>query len=389
MNKARKIELAEVFRRFGRAYRKANKLPLYIIKTMNAIEKCRTAALGGHIEKCGTCGHIRISYNSCRNRHCPKCQGMAQGKWINARKQDLLPVKYFHLVFTIPEQLNPIAIRNQKEIYNILFKASAETLTDLGKDPKYLKAEIGFISILHTWGQTLMHHPHIHCILPGGGLSLDKKHWVYSKKKYFLPVKVLSKLFRGKFLYYLKKAFKEQKVKFPGKINIFKEQKEFLKLIDDLYKKDWVVYCKPTLENTEKVIEYLGRYTHRVAITNNRIEKIENKKVTFSWKDYKDGSKNKKMTLDADEFIRRFLPHILPDGFMKIRHYGLLSNKNRNNKLKLCKTLLDQNNEKQNTLEKATEESYKSCPCCSQGKMLTIEIFQPTKVQFIRQKTIA
>ena len=394
MNKESKtqIEVADIFRQFGKTYRESRKLPIHMHRVMNAIEKCRTAELGGHVDECDSCGHKKISYNSCRNRHCPKCQGLAREKWINARKEDLLPVKYFHVVFTIPNEINQIALRNQKIIYDILFKASAETLMELTRDNKYLGAETGFISILHTWSQNLMDHPHIHCIIPGGGLSLDGRHWVHSKKKFLLPVKVLSRLFRGKFLFYLKEAWQLGKINFAGKINWLSIERQFQNLINELYQKEWIVYCKQAFKSPMQVIEYLGRYTHRVAISNNRIIKIEQGKVTFQWKDYKDNNKNKFMTIDANEFIRRFLLHILPDKFVKIRHYGLLSNRNRKTKLKSCQRILgdplkDAANEAANF---GDINSFKLliCPCCSNGRMVRTELTSIRRRFFEEKKII-
>ena len=298
---------------------------------MHAIEICRTAELGGHVDEC-ECGHTRISYNSCRNRHCPKCQFLRKEKWIQARQRDLLPIRYFHVVFTIPDLVNPLVVRNQEVLYNILFKAVKETLLELGKR----MGKIGFICILHTWGQNLMDHPHIHCIVTGGGLCTNR--WVSSRKKFFLPEKVMSRLFRGKFLFYLKSAY--DKLTFAGNVSYLKEKEAFRDLLSQLYKKDWVVYCKPPFKGPETVIEYLGRYTHRVAISNNRIIGMEDGKVSFSWKDYADDNKKKIMTLTASEFIRRFLLHVLPDRFVKIRHYGLLGNRNRKQDLEACRMAL-------------------------------------------------
>ena len=347
---------------------------------MNAIENCRTAALGGHIDECENCGHIKISYNSCRNRHCPKCQGLAREMWLKQQKRNLLPTHYFHIVFTIPDTVNQLALRNQREVYSILFKACSETLLELALDKKYIGAKIGFISILHTWGQNLMDHPHIHCIVPGGGLTPDENNWTSSREKFFIPVKVISSLFKGKFLAHLKKSYNENKLKFDGAIEPLKLRYEFQTLIDKLYKKDWVVYCKPPFKGPEYVLEYLGRYTHRVAISNNRIVDIKGHKVTFKWRDYKDGNKDKLMTLDASEFIRRFLLHILPDNFVKIRHYGILNNRNRRTKIKLCRKYLGiPDDEEQIPTQKETWEEMllglagvdmNVCPYCGIGKMM-------------------
>jgi hypothetical protein len=374
------IEIQDVFNQYGGEYRENHKLPRNILKAMSAIESCRTAKLGGHVDECDACGHIRISYNSCRNRHCPKCQTMAKQRWLENRKKDLLPVGYFHVVFTIPEELNSVTLFNQKELYSILFKAASETLIELAKDIKYLGADIGFISILHTWGQNLMNHPHVHCIVPGGGLSFDGSRWINARKDFFVPVKVLSRKFRGKFLFYHKRAYYDKKLKFAGSIQYLNDKYEFQCFKDNLYNKEWIVYCKPPFQNAEHVLEYLGRYTHRVAISNNRIVKFEDGYVTFKWRDYKDNNKQKLMKVTAEEFIRRFLMHILPSKFVKIRHYGILSNRNRNLKLKRCKALngslslkSEGSIEKLTATElllKLTGKDINQCPCCKIGRMV-------------------
>lgn len=381
------LEVADVFREYGEDYRRKHKLPSRMIRVMNAIESCRTSKLGGHIDECDNCGHIRISYNSCRNRHCPKCQGLAKERWVMDRKSDLLPVEYFHVVFTVPDTLNPLILRNQKETYGILFKSVSETLLELGKDPKYLGADIGFIGILHTWGQNLMDHPHIHCIVPGGGLSFDSNRWISSREQFLIPIKVVSRLFRGKFLSYLKDAYSKDKLKFCGNIQDLSEEKKFNELVDSLYKKEWVVYSKPPFKSPEYVLEYLGRYTHRVAISNNRITDVTDGKVTYKYRDYKDRNKNKLMTVGAHEFIRRFLLHILPDNFVKIRHYGILSNRNRSTKLKRCKELLGISTKKkskekiswQELLKGLTGKDPRICPHCSIGRLVRKEILSPVK----------
>jgi predicted Zn-ribbon and HTH transcriptional regulator len=368
------IEVQDIFQQYGTEYREKHKLTLSQLKAMSAIEKCRTAQLGGHIDKCESCGNTQISYNSCRNRHCPKCQSLAKERWIDSQKSNLLNIGYFHVVFTIPDTINLIVYQNQKELYTILFKAVAETLTELASDKKYLGAALGFTSILHTWGQNLMHHPHIHCIVPGGGLSSIGK-WINSRKKFFIPVKVLSRKFRGKFLYYLKLLYYQNKLEFHGSQQYLCNDNEFENLLSTVYSKEWIVYCKPPFKEAACVVEYLGRYTHRVAISNNRIVNIENGNVTFKWRDYKDGSNCKLMTVSADEFIRRFLIHILPSGFMKIRHYGLLGNRNKTIKLKLCKQLTNTPillKEKISTLQliqKITGRDISKCPRCGSDKL--------------------
>lgn len=367
-------EVQDIFLKYGSEYRKNNKLTLVQHKAMSAIEKCRTSQLGGHMDVCQNCGNVQISYNSCRNRHCPKCQSLAKERWIDSQKSNLLNIGYFHIVFTIPDTLNLMVYQNQRELYTLLFKAAAETLSELSSNKKYLGAKLGFTSILHTWGQNLMHHPHIHCIVPGGGLSSIGK-WINSRKKFFIPVKVLSRKFRGKFLYYLKKLYYQNKLEFHGSQKYLSINTEFEKQLSSLYSKEWIVYCKPPFKNAACVVEYLGRYTHRVAISNNRIVSIENGKVTFKWRDYKDNNKWKLMTLSAEEFIRRFLIHILPNKFMKIRHYGLLGNRNKNTKLKLCKELTNTPIlvvEKLSTLQlilKITGKDISKCPYCGLKKL--------------------
>jgi len=286
---------------------------------MSAIEACRTSLLGGHKDKCDSCGHPEISYNSCRNRHCPKCQFLLKEKWIEARAEDLLPIQYFHVVFTIPAELNPLVLSNQKVMYNLLFRSVSETLVELGNDPKRLGARIGFMAILHTWGQNLMDHPHIHCVVTGGGLSSDRGHWVSCRKGFFIPVKVMSALFSGKFLDYLKRNYESGDLVFPGALDNLKEPHAFEGYRRQFYHKKWAVYCKPPFNGIEGGLQYLSRYTHRIAISNHRILKLEDGKVSFLWRDYSDGDKEKIMTLDADEFTRRFLLHVLPDRFVKIR----------------------------------------------------------------------
>lgn len=377
-------DLQHMFSEYGQKYRTIHKLPLNQLKAMSSIESCRTAKLGGHIYKCDSCGETKSSYNSCRNRHCPKCQGLAKEKWIEDRKSDIMPVRYFHIVFTLPDELDGIALRNQKIVYDILFKATSETLLQVSKDPKFLGAQIGFMAILHTWGQTLMHHPHLHCIVSGGGLSLNGLKWIHSRKKFFVPVKVLSKVFRGKFLAYLKQAYRSDKLKMVGSIDYLTEKYAFETLIDSLYKKSWVVYCKPPFKDPAYVLEYLGRYTHKVAISNSRIEYCKNGFVVFKWKDYKDKNKTKHMTVNVNEFIRRFLLHILPDKFVKIRYYGIQSNRNRNSKLRVCKKLTGTDEQKvksklsmEELLLKVTGKDITKCPCCSVGKLIYVGKISP------------
>jgi ribosomal protein L32 len=370
------LELQDVFQQFGHLYRANHPLPLNQLKTMKAIESCRTSSQGGHIDECDSCGHERISYNSCRNRHCPKCQGLAKEQWLLERERDLLNIGYFHVVLTVPDSLNPLALQNQKVFYALLFKAASETLLELSRDPKYLGAEIGFISVLHTWGQNLMDHPHVHLIVPGGGLSFDGTRFVPSRKKFFIPVKVLSRKFKGKFLAFLKKAFQDGDLKFYGQIEHLSGKLKFHALIDSLYQKEWVVYCKKPFKSPWHVLRYLGRYTHRVAISNQRIVSLHNDRVSFQWRDYKDKNHNKVMMLEASEFIRRFLLHVLPSRFVKIRHYGILSNRNRNRKLRLCQKLTFSKSREVQKLSaselllKLTGLDLRVCPSCGKGIMI-------------------
>ncbi|HAB54254.1 MAG TPA: IS91 family transposase [Ignavibacteriales bacterium] len=380
------MEIADIFRKYGGAFREKYRLPLHYIKVMNLISVCRTSSLGGHLEKCDQCGYQRNAYNSCRNRHCPKCQYAAKEKWIDQRKSELLPIPYYHIVFTIPEELNNITLINKKEMYSILFKSASETLLVLGKDPKHLGAEIGIIAVLHTWGQNLMDHPHLHCIVTGGGLSKDKRKWIKAKKakhkNFFIHVNVLSDLFKKKFLYYFKKAQKNKELRFIGKISELNEYKVFQRMLNELYTKKWITYCKRPFGGAEKVVEYLGRYTHRVAISNNRIKRMENHKVVFAWKDYRDKDTRKEMELPAVEFIRRFMLHILPENFYKIRYYGILSSRNKQKDIARCREILGVVNEKepkkveiaQTRLDKEILVGTSQCPNCRVGTMHFLRI---------------
>ena len=382
-------EVADIFRAFGESYRQVHgeEMPLRHFRAMRAIEICRTAALGGHTDACDHCGAVRISYNSCRNRHCPKCQFLAKERWIEDRKQDLLPVPYFHVVFTLPEELRPLALRNQKVVYDLLFQSASQTLRELSRDPQHLGAQIGFTAVLHTWSQTLMDHPHLHCVVTGGGLSLDGQEWIAGRKDFFIPVRVLSRLFRGKFLDCLKKAYQDGKLKFPGVLAPVGGSASFNVYLSGLYQQEWNVYCKPPFSSPEEVVDYLGRYTHRVAISNDRILSLEGDQVSFRYRDYADGGKIKTMSLHAFEFIRRFLLHILPEGFVKIRHYGILSNRNKATRLRRCRQLLgvsihnEQEKEPKTTWEdllyRLTGVDPRICPHCGIGRMVLKEVLQP------------
>jgi Putative transposase/Transposase zinc-binding domain len=336
------FQVAEVFRRHGEAYREANAghLDRCQRRVMAAIEACRTAALGGHVRRCTKCALIEISYCSCRDRHCPTCQGSVARAWLEARQADLLPVEYFHVVFTLPQPIAVVAYQNKEVVYGILFEAAAETLKNIAGDPKHLGAGIGFTAVLHTWGQTLTHHPHVHCIVPGGGLSPVGKGWIACRPGYFLPERVLSTLFRGVFLGKLVAAHKDRRLQFFSDLAHLAEPRAFSAYLAPFWRLDWVVDCKRPFAGPEQVLRYLSRYTHRVAISDHRLVEITDEGVTFRWKDYSDGSRVKHMTLSPAEFIRRFLLHVLPGGFQRIRHYGFLANGNRQAKLARIRELL-------------------------------------------------
>jgi hypothetical protein len=377
-------EVADVLRRYGEAFRltHAPSLSSGQLRVMSAVEICRTAALGGHLEECDVCGHQRPAYNSCRNRHCPKCQSLARERWLEDREAELLPVGYFHIVFTVPQEIAALAYQNKTVVYGILFRAAAETLRTIAADPKHLGAEIGFLAILHTWGQNLLHHPHLHCVAPGGGITPDGAHWIASRSDFFLPVRVLSRLFRRLFLHYLQAAFDAGKLQFFSSLEQLAYRETFARYLAPLRHSEWVVYSKPPFGGPKQVLAYLGRYTHRVAISNNRLLDIEEGTVSFGWKDYRDGSRKKTMRLSPDEFIRRFLLHVLPDRFQRIRHFGFLANRYREAKLAVCRRLLGDlaaRPEKRadrldcrDLYEQLTGTSLRDCPMCHAGQMVVI-----------------
>jgi hypothetical protein len=336
------LEVADVLRHHGDAYRAHNAAHLdrSARRVMGAIEACRTAALGGHVARCGDCGHTAIAYNSCRNRHCGKCQAGAARDWLEARSQDLLPVEYFHVVFTLPAPIAAIAFQNKAVVYAILFEAAWQTLKVIAADPKHLGAGVGATMVLHTWGQTLTHHPHVHCIVPGGGLSPDGKSWIACRRGFFLPVRVLSRLFRRLFLDKLCAAHKVGKLRFFNDLAALAETKTFAETMTPLRRTEWIVYAKKPFAGPGQVLAYLSRYTHRIAISNSRLVGLDDSHVAFTWRDYAHGSHKKIMRLDAHEFIRRFLLHVLPDGFQRIRHYGFLANGQRKAKLATIRKLL-------------------------------------------------
>lgn len=383
-----KIEVADIFRRYGEAYRDDHDASLSTAqrRVMSAIELCRTAALGGHIEQCDRCGHERNAYNSCRNRHCTKCQCLARAEWIEDRQSELLECEYFHVVFTVPEEIAAIAYQNKVVVYGILFQAASKTLRTIAADPKHLGAEIGFFAVLHTWGQNLLHHPHLHCVVAGGGLAPEGNRWISCRSGFFVSVRALSRLFRRLFVKSLQKAFESGKLNFFSSLEALRDFKAFLRYLAPVRRKEWVVYAKPPFAGPQQVLDYVGRYTHRVAISNDRIIDIEDREVRFRWKDYRDHNRQKTMTLTADEFIRRFLLHVLPEGFQRIRYFGFLGNRYRKQKLALCRQLLgmpqngvpacETSTDYRDLYEKLTGSSLWECPVCHQGRMRVIGVLE-------------
>ena len=380
--------MADIFRRYGDAYRQARSGHLGRVerRVMSAIELCRTAELGGHSEVCQSCGLIRCAYNSCRNRHCPKCQGAARIEWLAARQAELLPVPYFHVVFTLPAPAAEIAFQNKAAVYAILFKTAAETLRTIAADPKHLGAEIGIVAVLHTWGQNLHHHPHVHCVVPGGGPSLDATRWIACRPGFFLPVRVLSRLFRRLFLQLCKQLSTKAHCDSSAISPTLRNRLPSTGRLTELRRIEWVVYAKPPFGGPEQVLAYLGRYTHRVAISNSRLVSLTEGRVAFRWKDYRHHDKTKVMSLDAYEFIRRFLLHSLPDGFHRIRHYGFLANGHRASKLALCRKLLTAASpaeapavvrDHRERHRRQTPMPLHLCPCCG-GAMVTLDTLAPS-----------
>jgi hypothetical protein len=372
------LELADIVRSAGPCFveRSRRWITWQHQKVLLAITRCRTAALGGHRDRCSDCGHTTaISYNSCRNRHCPRCQGTARLRWLQARERELLPTRYVHAVFTLPRELAPLALQNKKLIFNLLFHASAETLLEIARDPRHLGAEIGFFSVLHTWNQRLQFHPHVHCVLAAGGLAPDHSRWISSRRSFFLPREVLSRVFRGKFVAALKTAFRQDTLQFHGHLAPLTEPRAFASWLRLLYRHDWVVYSKRPFGGPEHALRYLGAYTHRVAISNHRLVALSEDNVTFRWRDSAHGNKKRLMTLPVDEFLRRFLLHLLPRGFVRIRNFGFLANRQRNTLLPLCFALLQSSAE----ISAATAlpaachpRSLWSCPVCG-GTMHVVE----------------
>lgn len=381
------VEVADVFRRHGAAWRAVNAghLSLAQRRVMTAIEICRTAALGGHVERCENCLHTRVSYNSCRNRHCPKCQWQAAQAWLEAREAELLPVPYFHVVFTLPAAIGAIAYQNKTKVYGLLFTAAAQTLTTIAADPKHLGAAIGLTAVLHTWGQNLDHHPHVHCIVPGGGIAPDGKQWIRCRSGFFLPVRVLSRLFRRLFLEGLKALHATGELQFFADLAGLKDASAFSRYLAPLRNSEWVVHAKRPFAGPSQVLSYLARYTHRVAIGNGRLIDLDDQHVSFRWKDYRESgrTKQKVMRLSVGEFMRRFLLHVLPNGFHRIRHYGLSANGHRSEKLALCRKLLevpstttdrDRDDRKD---DQCPDKDPPPCPCCA-GRMTIVESFEGT-----------
>src|SRR5271156_2744655 len=378
------LEVADIIRAAGDAFLERHRhwLRWKHVKVLRAIARCRTAALGGHLDECTRCGHrATLSYNSCRNRHCPKCQIAARERWIAARRRELLPTRYLHVVFTLPSRLAPLVLQNKKILYDLLFRTSAETLLEVARDPRHLGAEIGFFSVLHTWSQKLNIHPHVHCVVPAGGLSLDHTHWVRSRENYFLPKPVLRKVFRGKFVDALKQAFQNGQLNFHGDLKLLAQPKTFAAWLRPLFHQHWVVYLKRPFGGPEYVLQYLGRYTHRVAISNHRLVSFADQKVTFRWRDSAHNNEQRLMTLSLDEFLRRFLLHLLPDSFVRIRNFGFLANRRRATFLPLCFLLLGSTPQtEQDTSGTKDSNDLWLCPKCA-GPMVVVERLTAAEMQ--------
>jgi Putative transposase/Transposase zinc-binding domain len=382
-----RLELADVFRTHRNDFlaRWNHVLSREQRRALRDLRDCRTAALGGHLQQCDRCGHRVILYNSCRNRHCPKCQATARARWLAQRQAELLPVPYFHVVFTLPQQIGRLALQNANLIYTILFRAASQTLLEIAADPRLLGASIGFLAVLHTWGQNLHLHPHLHCVVPGGGISPDGSRWIACRKPtFFLPFKVLSRRFRRLFLLYLGKAFRKGRLRFSGELQGLAKPDAFHALCERAAQIEWVVHVKPPFGGPQRVLKYLARYTHRVAISNHRLRSLENGRVSFDWKDYADHSRTKTMTLDAVEFIRRFLLHVLPSGFVRIRQFGFLANRVRKEKLEHCRALLAASQlhppiDSHDRNDTDREDPHR-CPICQLGRLIIIELLSPKRI---------
>ena len=395
MTNGRNLEVADIFRECGDEFQRLHGVGLsrQQRKVIRAITACRTRLLGGHAEQCDRCGHQRIAYNSCRNRHCPKCQAGARATWVTLRERELLAVPYFHIVFTLPHTLAPLALQNKTEIYSILFRVAAQTLKEVAHNPRHLGAQIGFIAVLHTWGQNLMHHPHLHCVVPGGGLAEDETKWVScknaknGKQPFFLPVRVLSRVFRGKFLHALKDAKVRQRLRFCGSLSALAQESDWNRFLNRVVSSEWVVYAKRPFGGPSQTLKYLARYTHRVAISNQRLIEFDGGRVSFNYRDYANGNRSKVMTMDGPEFMRRFLMHTLPPGFTRIRYYGFLSNSVRTANLARCRELLgtqepdntQESTETDDTLPRESVDLCVRCPKCKKGRMVIIEEVAPSR----------
>ncbi len=382
-------EVAEVLRRYSERYRQAQggAVRLGHERVLQTLQSCRTAALGGHVDACERCGLRQISYNSCRNRHCPKCQCRAQIRWLEARLGELLDVEYFHVVFTVPQQIASIGLQNPRQIYSLLFQATSQTLRTIAADPRHLGAEIGFLAVLHTWGQTLSFHPHLHCIVPGGGFGPDAQRWISCRPGFFLPVRVLSRYFRRVFLEALGELHRSGQLRLEGALARLQEPEAFQQWLEPARRSEWIVYAKPPFGGPEQVMAYLGRYTHRVAISNARIVDVADGQVTFRWRDYRHHNRSRTMTLSAEEFIRRFLLHVLPDRFVRIRHFGFLANRSRAEKLQRARELIEVNQQAsvaaqhelggEATLPQPLVDLLsRRCPECRQGQLVCVEVFR-------------
>lgn len=396
------LEVADVLRRFGGAYRQSHGgLSPDQGRVASALTACRTAALGGHVEACDACGERQISYNSCRDRHCPKCQAAATAQWLDRERAYLLPVPYSHVVFTLPHTLAPLALQNPRLCYDLLFQAAARALLEIAADPQHLGARIGFVAILHTWGQTLLHHPHLHCLVPAGGLSLDGTRWIPCRTGFFLPVRVLASLVRGKYLALLERAFREKKLVFHGRLTPLQEPRAFARLLKAARRQKWVVYAKPPFSGPESVLKYLARYTHRIAISNTRLLSATDQAVTFTYKDYRQASRIRQMRLAPTEFVRRFLLHALPKGFVRIRRFGLLANCQREAQLAHCRALLGAETRPVPAQDAPSTEALEAresvasvstgdaprprrCRVCGEGQLRTVEILEPSQGRWSR-----
>jgi hypothetical protein len=380
-----RVELADIVRAQGAAYQRTHRLSRAQRRALRAIARCRTAALGGHRAICAACGAERITYNSCRNRHCPKCQRVATERWLAARRREVLPIPYFHVVFTLPHALNALAQSHPRLIYRLLFQSAASTLVSFGRDPRHLGGDLGVTAVLHTWGQPLTQHVHVHCVVTGGALAPDGTRWIPARSGFLFPVRALAKVFRGRYLAGLQRAFDRGEVHLTGGLAALAVPAAFAAWLTELRQSDWVVYCKPPFAGPEHVLAYLGRYTHRVALSNNRLLAVADGRVHFRWRDYADGDRVKVMALDVDEFLRRFLLHIVPDGFVRIRHFGLLANRRRTPALAQCRVLMaqppppvDRPESVREVMLRLTGIDIERCPVCPQGRLHTVERLAPT-----------